>query len=133
MRHLCQGSKEKFLLHPEIIIIAELKAIPQVNVLQRELQTNVMTRAHSRRREVEDVEQEMETESSSEDEMVSEKEQCSTRRKLSLGCVKALGLVEWMLCKSIKLLYASNINNNNSSLLFLFLLLLYIIIIIIVI
>lgn len=43
-----------FLLHPEII--ARQKSIPQVNVLQEELQMNAVTRAQNRRREVDDEE-----------------------------------------------------------------------------
>jgi len=38
------GSKEKFLLHPEII--AELRAVPQVIIKhEEEVQANVITRA----------------------------------------------------------------------------------------
>lgn len=43
------GSAEKFLLHSEIA--EELKAIPQVNVMQEgEEQANVVTRVQSRRK-----------------------------------------------------------------------------------
>ena len=55
------GSKERFLLHPEII--EELKAVPQIQI-----QANVMTRAQCQRKEKLVNESENETESSSEDE-----------------------------------------------------------------
>src|SRR6218665_413328 len=47
------GSKEKFLLHPEII--AELKAIPQVIIKREEVQANVITRAQRLQKEREEV------------------------------------------------------------------------------
>src|SRR6218665_1685484 len=43
------GSKEKFLLRPEII--AELKAIPQVIIKREEAQANVITRAQRLQKE----------------------------------------------------------------------------------
>src|SRR6218665_1646353 len=47
------GSKEKFLLHPEII--AELKAIPQVIIKrEEEVQANVITRAQRLQKEREE-------------------------------------------------------------------------------
>ena len=49
------GSKEKFLLHPEII--AELKAIPQVIMKhEEEVQANVITRAQRLQKEREEAE-----------------------------------------------------------------------------
>ena len=48
------GSKEKFLLHPEII--AELKAIPQVIIKREEaVQANVITRAQRLQKEREEA------------------------------------------------------------------------------
>src|SRR6218665_811000 len=48
------GSKEKFLLHPEII--AELKAIPQVIIKrEEEVQANVITRAQRLQKEREEA------------------------------------------------------------------------------
>src|SRR6218665_1968888 len=46
-------SKEKFLLHPEII--AELKAIPQVIIKREEVQANVITRAQRLQKEREEA------------------------------------------------------------------------------
>ena len=48
------GSKEKFLLHPEII--AELKAIPQVIIKrEEEVQANVITRSQRLQKEREEA------------------------------------------------------------------------------
>src|SRR5688572_23959433 len=67
------GSTERFLLHPEII--AELKAVPQVKMIQGDVQANVTTRLQSQRKKVVDVEKESETESSSEEENESDEQQ----------------------------------------------------------
>src|SRR6218665_373439 len=48
------GSKEKFLLHPDII--AELKAIPQVIIKREEVQANVITRAQRVQKERDEAE-----------------------------------------------------------------------------
>src|SRR6218665_2469745 len=64
------GSKEKFLLHPEII--AELKAIPQVIIKREEVQGNVITRAQRLQKEREEAkagdEEEREDEGKNENE-----------------------------------------------------------------
>src|SRR6218665_3317986 len=64
------GSKEKFLLRPEII--AELKAIPQVIIKREEVQANVITRAQRLQKEREEVkasdEEEREDEGKNENE-----------------------------------------------------------------
>ena len=68
------GSKEKFLLHPEII--AELKAIPQVIIKREEVQANVITRAQRLQKEREEVkasdEEEREDEGKNENESESD-------------------------------------------------------------
>ena len=67
------GSTERFLLHPDII--AELKAVPQVRMIQGDVQANVTTRLQSQRKKVVNVEEESETESSSEEENESDDQQ----------------------------------------------------------
>src|SRR6218665_1648204 len=68
------GSKEKFLLHPEII--AELKAIPQVIIKREEVQATVITRAQRLQKEREEVkasdEEEREDEGKNENESESD-------------------------------------------------------------
>ena len=69
------GSKEKFLLHPEII--AELKAIPQVIIKrEEEVQANVITRAQRLQKEREEAkasdEEEREDEGKNENESESD-------------------------------------------------------------
>src|SRR6218665_2940524 len=68
------GSKEKFLLHPEII--AELKAIPQVIIKREEVQANVITRVQRLQKEREEVkasdEEEREDEKKNENESESD-------------------------------------------------------------
>src|SRR6218665_3948295 len=68
------GSKEKFLLHPEII--AELKTIPQVIIKREEVQANVITRAQRLQKEPEEAkashEEERENEGKNENESKSD-------------------------------------------------------------
>ena len=89
------GSTERFLLHPEII--AELRAVPQVNIGQGSMKVNVTTRAQSQRKEVEENEKESETESSSEDENGSDDRQI---RKRQDGVTSEINKQEMAACKN---------------------------------
>src|SRR6188768_1963864 len=75
------GSTERFLLHPEII--AELKAVPQVKMIQGDVQANVTTRLQSQRKKVVEVVEESETESSSEEENESDGQQDGITAEMS--------------------------------------------------
>ena len=90
------GSKEKFLLHPEII--AELKAIPQVIIKREDVQANVITRAQRLQKEREKVkaideeerEDEGKNENESENDETSDDESSITSDRIRQENVKAI-------------------------------------------